>query len=284
MTFAQGIDNSAVGDKTLTLTGSGSVDLGRVDALTASNDALALTTVGTLAVEGSVQATATTIRQKALSIGTGSPAKLTIVESSPTSASLVPSGNDAMVSVVRSLSLHQDTTLAYTATLDLTNNDLILDYSDTDISPLAQIEAMVRSGYNDGDWQGKGLTSSVAANGGGLYALVVWDNNRGDGFFTSFDGVTVGTQTVIVKFSWVADLDLDGVVTSNDAIVFANSYTEGAPATHSVGDLNYNGVFDTSDAILFANAYSESLAHLPEPASLGVLALGSALLLMKRRK
>ena len=89
---------------------------------------------------------------------------------------------------------------------------------------------------------------------------------------------------MIVKFTWLADLNLDGVVTSNDAITFAANYHEGAAATHMTGDLNYNGVTDSSDAILFATAYNEGLPHLPEPASLGVLALGAGALLLRRRK
>ena len=45
--------------------------------------------------------------------------------------------------------------------------------------------------------------------------------------FNSFDGVdTSSHQQVIVKFSWAADLDLDGLVTTNDAITFAANYSE----------------------------------------------------------
>jgi hypothetical protein len=87
-----------------------------------------------------------------------------------------------------------------------------------------------------------------------------------------------------VKFTWVDDLDLDGLVTSNDAIQFGNNYSLGDPATHMTGDMDYDGVFTTNDAILFGNNYDTSLPSLPEPGSLGLLLLGSAAGLTVRRR
>ena len=36
--------------------------------------------------------------------------------------------------------------------------------------------------------------------------------------------------------------------------------------------MNYDGIFTPDDAAIFGGAYDESLASLPEPASLGLLA------------
>ena len=255
--------------------------------LTTSGPASAsdITGTGQTTLPAGTSLTTTSIRQSALTLhgdAANTAAKVTITESSPGLPG-TPSGNDAVVSVLHSLAIDNDGSGAYFATLDLTNNDLLLDYTGG-TSPLTTIEAMVRAGYHSGDWTGTGLTSSTAAANPGLYALVVLDNATRPTPFPSFDGIdTSSHQQIIVKFSWVADIDLDGLVTSNDAIAFAANYSDGAAANHQTGDLNYNGLFDSGDAILFATAYNESLPHLPEPASLTLLALGALALLQRKR-
>ena len=84
------------------------------------------------------------------------------------------------------------------------------------------------------------------------------------------------TTTILVKFTHRIDLDLDGVITTNDATIFNSNYTEGAPAYWSIGDLDYDGVFTTNDATLFNSFYNEALASVPEPASVGLLGLMGA--------
>ena len=74
-----------------------------------------------------------------------------------------------------------------------------------------------------------------------------------------------------MKFTHRIDLDLDGVITTNDATIFNSRYSEGAPAYWSIGDLDYDRVFTTNDATLFNSFYNEALASVPEPATLGVL-------------
>jgi hypothetical protein len=58
--------------------------------------------------------------------------------------------------VVNALSIAAD------GTLDLTDNDLIFDY--TGASPLANVTELVKNGFNFGDWRCGGITSSTAAN------------------------------------------------------------------------------------------------------------------------
>ena len=107
---------------------------------------------------------------------------------------------------------------------------------------------------------------------------------------TPFDGTPVSAESVIVKFTWQDDLNLDGTVDISDAQIFANSYDNGATSGHTFvqGDLNYDGIVDISDAQIFANAYiiSPQLATLPEPSSfvLGVLGLLGFGVIARRKK
>lgn len=180
------------------------------------------------------------------------------------------SGSPLKVLSVKSLAV------AGTAVLDPTSNDLIIDYTGGP-SPLTTIEALASSGYNAGDWRGKGIASSSAAGNPGLYSVAVLDNATRPTPFDTFDGVNTSShKQVLVKLTWVADIDLDGLVTSNDAVTFAANYSDGAPASHQVGDFNYNHVFDSNDAILFASAYNESLPQINTVVFPASLALASA--------
>jgi hypothetical protein len=194
-----------------------------------------------------------------------------VLESSPGLFSGHPAGNNASVSRPSAL------TIAPGATLDLTNNDLILDYSGA--SPIADIEALVASGYNGtGDWAGDGITSSVAAVDGN-YVLAIADNaTLAAPFGTAqggslFAGVDVDLTTILVRFTHRADINLDGVITPDDSAIFGGNYDENQPAVWATGDMNYDGVFTPDDAAIFGGAYDESLASLPEPGTLTVFGL-----------
>ena len=196
---------------------------------------------------------------------------LRVLESSPGLSSGHPAGNNASVSRPSALSI------APGATLDLTNNDLILDYSGA--SPLATYEALVASGYNGtGDWAGDGITSSVAALDGN-YVLAIADNaTLAAPFGTAqggqlFAGVDVDLDTILIKFTHRADINLDGVITPDDSAIFGGNYDENQPAVWATGDMNYDGIYTPDDAAIFGGAYDESLSSLPEPGTLGVVGL-----------
>jgi fibronectin-binding autotransporter adhesin len=208
-------------------------------------------------------------------------ATLTVLESAPGLLSGHPAGNNASVSRPSSL------TVAPGGTLDLTNNDLILDYSGS--TPIAAIEGMIRSGYNvSGNWAGSGITSAVAASDGN-YILAIADNAALAAPFGSaqggplFAGADVDLTTILIKFTHRADINLDGVLTPDDAAVFGGNYDENQPAVWATGDMDYNGLFTPDDAAIFGGAYDESLASLPEPGILGLLAFACVGFTRRRR-
>jgi len=105
--------------------------------------------------------------------------------------------------------------------------------------------------------------------------------------------VTVDTHSILVKYTWYGDADLNGIVDERDLDRFSTGYSDqragGASkglAGWAWGDFDNNGQIDERDLDLFSTAYSIhggplapdaiGQAAVPEPASLAALA-GAAL-------
>jgi autotransporter-associated beta strand protein len=152
------------------------------------------------------------------------------------------------------------------STLDVTNNKIIVDYSGT--SPAAAIGAELASGYAGSSWTGIGIFSSTAAA-----------NTTGS---TTLGYMDTGTQ-VIIKYTWVGDANLDGVVTNADLSAMSANGT-----TWATGDFNYDGVVNADDYALFMLGAADSgganiSTTLPEP-SVCLSAIGFIVALYSRRR
>ena len=197
--------------------------------------------------------------------------------------------------------------------LDLAEGGLILNY--TGSSPMTQVSDWIRTGLNRtaGYWDGFGITSSTAA-GATLAAVGVIDNTDPNvGGKTTFMGQNVPDATsILVRYTWWGDANLDGVVNSNDYdcidtnwLLYGNG--QGTPPggfRWSVGDFNYDGVINSNDydkidaawllqgsplvaadgpygfvpptaEVDFAVGPPATLGVVPEPATLVLLAAGA---------
>jgi glucose/arabinose dehydrogenase len=152
-----------------------------------------------------------------------------------------------------------------TSALDLTDNDLVIDYAG--VSPIGSVATLVNLGFGSGNWAGSGIRSSAVSDPtvhGLGYAL---NGNLPDPYNSTdrlFSGVGVDGTAVLVKFTWVGDLDIDGRVNFSDLVVFNGSYDDGATSGHFwyEGDFDYKGLVDFSDLVLFNGAYDEDKMQL----------------------
>jgi autotransporter-associated beta strand protein len=216
------------------------------------------------------------------------------ISSGATVQSIAHNGSSSNVVVL------QVSTLSNSGTLDLTNNSLAISSGST----VASITTQVKAAYNNGLWNGTSSTggvitsSTAASNTTYLTALGVATG------LTSFDGVTVPSTDILVKYTYYGDTNLDGAVDGSDYTNIDNGFHNHLTGWQN-GDFNYDGVVDGSDYTLIDNAYNMQGATLgtnpaaliaaaatqiaggaavPEPTSLGLLSIGAIGLLGRRQR
>jgi len=208
------------------------------------------------------------------------------------------------------------------SSLDMADGAMILNYTGT--SPLPQVIDWLRSGLGEGVgyWDGGGITSSAAAaEDRALTAVGVLDNaDAGLGGRESFLGEDVDATSILARYTWWGDADLNGVVDSNDYDRIDNAWLlwtrEGVGPEGgfrwAVGDFNYDGTIDSNDYDLIDRAWllqtgslptgagssgaaapqvktdvsaapPATLRTVPDPATVGLLAVGTLILTVGRR-
>jgi autotransporter-associated beta strand protein len=168
---------------------------------------------------------------------------------------------------------------------DVANNDLVVDY--TSASPLANIGAMIGSGYANGAWTGAGLISSAAATdhrtalGYAEAAAAGYANG-------TFSGRSVDATAVLVRYTLFGDSDLSGTVDLTDFTYLASNFN-GTGRTWLDGDYNYDGNVDLTDFSFLASNFNQTAPAsiggvIPEPNLLVGIALIAAPMRRLRRR
>jgi hypothetical protein len=149
------------------------------------------------------------------------------------------------------------------ATLDLEDNDLILDY--TGASQLSAVAALISSARNGGTWDGSGMNSTAARNSltqnVTLGAIEATDFKSVHGSDATFAGHSIDDTAVLVKFTYYGDTDFNGFVDGDDYARADSGFNLGWVDWFN-GDADLNGFVDGDDYALIDNAFSTQGAAL----------------------
>jgi hypothetical protein len=177
--------------------------------------------------------------------------------------------------------------------IDLATGAAIFDYST--ISPLSALTDQIESGRNNESWNGPGIHSSAAA---AMPVTSIGIIEASDLGVMSFEGQTVDATTVLMRWTFTGDTDLDGAVDVGDLGRLASHWQSNG--SWFDGDFDYNGTVDVNDLGLLASNWQAGVAagpalmsfsyalsalglpsiSVPEPAMGGLL--GLVLLSLKR--
>lgn len=194
-----------------------------------------------------------------------------------------------------------------TSKLDLQDNRLIVDYTGGTVE--GTIRPLLASGFNSGTWDGFGIQSAVAGSTleyGLGYAEASDVISFGSNTTAAWGGQTVDTTSLLIRFSYMGDGNLDGTINADDyALIDLFSQLPNSSG-YSRGDFNYDAAINADDyAIidinstrqagplgarpgapdeLFATGEPTGMTAVPEPTGLMLVAAGSALLARRRRR
>ncbi|MGD1090310.1 MAG: autotransporter-associated beta strand repeat-containing protein, partial [Verrucomicrobiota bacterium] len=197
-----------------------------------------------------------------------------------------------------------------TGLFDVNNNHVIISYGSPANDPISSIAALLKAGYNGGLWNGAG-----AANGAIIStAAAATSSSYGLGYADSADPgnpASLSSNTIEIKYTLLGDATLAGTVDVQDFGILAANFNKGVTGWDK-GDFFYQNTVDVADfqalaanfnkgangadlgspaidnpaivAFAQANGLMADLTSVPEPASVGLLAVGAIGLLARRRR
>jgi hypothetical protein len=123
--------------------------------------------------------------------------------------------------------------------------------------------------------------------------------------YSTFQGISgLNGDEVLIRYTRIGDLNLDGTVTIADFIDLASNFNRIGGATWQMGDVNYDGSVTISDFIDLASNFNQSVAgdalpisaqdaamladfaaaNVPEPEAAAGLACAAMAVRLRRRR
>jgi hypothetical protein len=174
------------------------------------------------------------------------------------SASIVPSAAQRVAIFDSAVTLTSNTRIGGlhlndAAKLDLRTNSLIVDYAAAGPSPFASLTSQIALARGDSAaWDGPaGITSSTTATTSGLTTVGIAEAAAIYGLAPTetiiVAGQTADGTSVVIKYTYAGDANLDGVVDGGDYGAIDNNVQIPGADGYFNGDFNYDGLIDGGD-------------------------------------
>ena len=153
--------------------------------------------------------------------------------------------------------------IAANASLDIADNTMLIrggNVGSFQNGAYTGITGMIQTGRTPNcTWDGTGIVTSMADAAAGLTGVGI--GKAADLLFLSpgatgvWDGHTVDASTVIVKYTYAGDANLDGLVDAADYGMIDNYYQFPGTSGYANGDFNFDGVIDAGDYGYIDNSF-----------------------------
>ncbi|MEA2709655.1 MAG: autotransporter family porin [Phycisphaerales bacterium] len=157
----------------------------------------------------------------------------------------------------------RDLSLTGSATLDLTDNKLIVGVGNVGTSSggvYGGVTGLIQSGFNEGSWNGSGITTSMPDAASGLTSLGIATADQAG--YTLFGGISVGGSDVLVMYTYGGDANLDGFISGDDYSTIDFNFGTSADGWYN-GDFNYDGIISGDDYSTIDFNYAAQGAPFP---------------------
>ena len=155
------------------------------------------------------------------------------------------------------------------ATLNLVDNEILINYgSGTD--PITTIAADIKSGYNNGGWNGTGIISTTAQTlTNGLYYGIGYAD-----FADAGNPANLAAGQIKLMYTLLGDATLSGKVDTADFSILAENFGMGVTGWDK-GDFNYDGAVNGTDFSDLAANFNQGVS-LPAAVAVVVSATPAA--------